>query len=70
VVHAHDLTVGVQPHEVEREAHAERVHRPAARQMQGDAAVPPQRESDEAAEAVGDADLHTDVRRATGKLAP
>jgi hypothetical protein len=65
-----DLAGAVQPHEVEREAHAERVHRPAAGQMQGNPAVGPEGEPDEAAEAAGDPYLHAHHRRAAGELAP
>jgi len=49
----------VEPHEIERKAHPERVHRPAPRQQQRAGRAPPEREAEQPGDqAAGDEDLH------------
>ena len=65
--------VAVEPHQVEREAHTERVDRTASRQQQREPRRRPsaQAHSDQAgAEGVGHDDLHVGLSRARRELAP
>src|SRR5918992_2524358 len=71
-VDPHDPAISVEPDEVEREAHAERVHGAAARDLEGYAGREGSAadEAEQAARPTGDDQLHGDERARARMFAP